>query len=188
MDTLHEVAQAFAENEEVVAALNAAIGTKANQTDLEATNTLAANALPKSGGSMTGTLNLGSVNNGDGVNLTFGRLGSDDSTKHNAQSYLTRSGLYKVDLYNGGTVVNSLTLAADETRLGKALGISSGGTGASTPADARVNLGITPENIGALPSNGGKITGQLTIGSITSTDAVPLVLARKGTDESASAY
>ena len=49
LDTLEEVAKAIAENETVVDALNAAIGTKANKTDLD-------NYLPISGGTMTGAL------------------------------------------------------------------------------------------------------------------------------------
>lgn len=41
--------------------------------------------------------------------------------------------------------------------------VSKGGTGATTAADARTNLGITPENIGALPRSGGTMTGPLTL-------------------------
>ena len=49
LDTLEEVAKAIEENETVVDALNAAIGTKANKADLD-------NYLPLSGGTMTGAL------------------------------------------------------------------------------------------------------------------------------------
>lgn len=41
--------------------------------------------------------------------------------------------------------------------------IAQGGTGASTAAAARTNLGITPANIGALALSGGTITGTLRI-------------------------
>lgn len=50
------------------------------------------------------------------------------------------------------------------------LPVSSGGTGASSPATARENLGITPANIGASPTGHGHaltdtvITGTLAIG------------------------
>lgn len=54
MDTLYELSQAIAENEDVVDALNSAIGTKANKTDLEAVSAVANDALPKSGGTMSG--------------------------------------------------------------------------------------------------------------------------------------
>ena len=39
--------------------------------------------------------------------------------------------------------------------------VANGGTGATTAAAARTALGITPENIGALPLSGGTMTGQL---------------------------
>lgn len=39
--------------------------------------------------------------------------------------------------------------------------VANGGTGATTAANARTNLGITPENIGALPIAGGTVTGQI---------------------------
>lgn len=39
--------------------------------------------------------------------------------------------------------------------------VANGGTGATTAAAARTNLGITPANIGALPLTGGTVTGQI---------------------------
>ena len=47
------------------------------------------------------------------------------------------------------------------------LSVEKGGTGATSAAGARNNLGITPENIGALSTNGGTIAGTLTIGGGT---------------------
>lgn len=41
------------------------------------------------------------------------------------------------------------------------LAVNSGGTGATTAAAARSNLGITPENIGALPLTGGTVSGKI---------------------------
>lgn len=41
------------------------------------------------------------------------------------------------------------------------LPLDSGGTGATTSAAARSNLGITPENIGALPLTGGTVSGKI---------------------------
>ena len=44
------------------------------------------------------------------------------------------------------------------------LPIVKGGTGATTAATARSNLGITPENIGALATDGGTMSGDITYG------------------------
>lgn len=41
--------------------------------------------------------------------------------------------------------------------------VVAGGTGASNAADARTNLGVTPANIGALPTTGGTINGDVTV-------------------------
>lgn len=48
-----------------------------------------------------------------------------------------------------------------EIWLEKALSVNSGGTGAKDAAGARQNLGITPENIGALPASGGTMTDSI---------------------------
>lgn len=46
--------------------------------------------------------------------------------------------------------------------------VANGGTGATTAAEARTNLGITPANIGALASTGGTVSGSLSItGTLT---------------------
>lgn len=42
-----------------------------------------------------------------------------------------------------------------------------GGTGGSTPAAARQNLGITPQNIGAMPTTGGAFTGPVSFDGST---------------------
>lgn len=47
------------------------------------------------------------------------------------------------------------------TGLTTALSIAQGGTGATTAVDARAGLGITPANIGALPTSGGTMTGTI---------------------------
>lgn len=127
-------------------------------------------------------MNIGTVNNEASVVLQFGRK-LDETTKASSQSYLTASGIYKTDVVVGGVATNSLSLDKTETRLGKPLAIQSGGHGGTTAEEARTNLEITPINIGAVPMEGGKMTGALTIGTKTETANVPLTISRKGTDD-----
>lgn len=56
--------------------------------------------------------------------------------------------------------INSGTLSS--SRL-PTVPVTKGGTGATSAAAARTALGITPANIGALPTSGGSVTGPLTI-------------------------
>lgn len=41
--------------------------------------------------------------------------------------------------------------------------VSKGGTGATEAAQARTNLGVTPQNIGAMPTGGGTFTGNIAV-------------------------
>ena len=41
--------------------------------------------------------------------------------------------------------------------------VSKGGTGATEAAQARTNLGVTPQNIGAMPTGGGTFSGNITV-------------------------
>lgn len=59
-------------------------------------------------------------------------------------------------IQSGGEVINFSQIFANNI-----VKISAGGTGASNASDARANLEITPENIGALPLTGGTLTGPL---------------------------
>lgn len=80
--------------------------------------------------------------NSDGKSLTYG-LTND---------WLS-PGRYYIIMYNNSyfEMINmQKPVAAD---LSGTVPISKGGTGATTAAEARVSLGITPENIGALPSD-----------------------------------
>lgn len=166
------------------AAANALANAKVYTNEqLEPVAEIASNALPKSGGTMTGALALGASGNSTSVPLQFGRTMSDGSTKAIVQEYLTASGNYKTDLYRDGTNVNSITLTPTGINLTHPLGVTSGGTGATTAEGARANLGITPVDIGAVPMEGGKMTGALTLGSKNDTANVSLTVSRKGTDE-----
>lgn len=69
-------------------------------------------------------------------------------------------------IYDQANSKHLMSIKQDGTvTLYKALPVASGGTGATTAAAARTNLGITPTNIGALALSGGTITGMLQIPS-----------------------
>lgn len=82
-----------------------------------------------------------------------------------------RSENQPVDNMQPYTVVNYIIATGKDTAVSVAdivlgtqaipLEVQYGGTGASNPADARKKLGITPENIGAIPRSGGTMTGAL---------------------------
>lgn len=50
---------------------------------------------------------------------------------------------------------------------GNAIAVNKGGTGATDAAGARQNLGITPQNIGAMPTTGGPFTGPVSFNGST---------------------
>ena len=83
-------------------------------TAQEALNVLG--ALPTAGGTMTGNLNLGTVNEAVSVILQMARLMSDGATKAQLQMYLTGGGSLKFDLYHAGTPVCSWTVASTYVR------------------------------------------------------------------------
>ena len=82
-------------------------------------------------------------------------LNSDESffiNQHNAIKQIKRSNVV-FDIANGGTGATTVANARNNLGLGNtdgALPVANGGTGASDAAVARANLGITPENIGAV--------------------------------------
>lgn len=76
-------------------------------------------ALPVSGGTMKGNLNLGNVSDAVSVILQMARMLSDGSTKAQMQMYLTGGGSLKFDLYHAGAAVCSWTVAADYVRFSK---------------------------------------------------------------------
>lgn len=82
-------------------------------------------------------------------------LNSDESFFINQNSTIKQIKRSDVvfNINNGGTGATTVAGARNNLGLGNtdgALPVASGGTGAENAADARVNLGITPKNIGAV--------------------------------------
>lgn len=82
-------------------------------------------------------------------------LNSDESffiNQHNAIKQIKRNNVV-FDIANGGTGATTVADARNNLGLGNtdgALPVANGGTGALDAATARANLGITPKNIGAV--------------------------------------
>lgn len=95
--------------------------------------------LPLSGGTLKGSLLL---NNGELqlVNNSFDGVASMGFTP----------GTFALQLSEGNNISNLFALTSDGFLTHRPFAISNGGTGATTAADARANLGITPANIGAV--------------------------------------
>lgn len=83
-----------------------------------------------------------------------------DSVVSQADLYISENGNPRLRFNSGGSTVNYLSLQGDSTVLGKPLAIGSGGTGATTVASARDNLGIACTSL---------YSGSLSSGSCTFT-------------------
>lgn len=95
-------------------------------------------AFPVTGGRITGSVN---INNGTGYShLKLNR--EVDGTDHSAACYIASNGAMRIDKNTGATSsVNYLSLSDTATSLGKPLDVNGGGTGATTAAAARANIG-----------------------------------------------
>lgn len=147
--------------------------------------------LPLTGGTLTGPLNLsGSVVitlNSKSDERQF--MIRNSTNTENIYLYQTASarGIYSTCSTGSVAVLQALAgsnswtfngVATSANTLNNTLSIEKGGTGATTAADARTNLGITPANIGAaasshthsyLPLSGGTISGSIAVtGNVTS--------------------
>ena len=147
--------------------------------------------LPLTGGTLTGPLNLsGSVvitlNSKSDERQFMIRNSTNTENIYLYQTASTR-GIYSTCSTGSVAVLQALAgsnswtfngVATSANTLNNTLSIEKGGTGATTAADARTNLEITPANIGAaasshthsyLPLSGGTISGSIAVtGNVTS--------------------
>ena len=104
--------------------------------------------------------------NGSGnLSMTLAQIGAAPVT-HNHDASAINIGTLAVA--RGGTGHTSLQAARNAMGLGNTTGavpVANGGTGATTAAVARTNLSITPSNIGALPTTGGQVRGNIVFAS-----------------------
>ena len=70
-----------------------------------------------------------------------------DNVVSQADLYISENGNPRLRFNYDGSTANYLSLQSDSTVFGKPVAISSGGTGATTKADARSNLGITCKSL-----------------------------------------
>ena len=155
-DTLKELGDLIDDNRDAIDALEIVAASKVpsdrtvNGKALSSNITLSASdvgAIPSAGGEVTGDLNFG--NRTKGIRWT-----TDDGTEFWMRPH-TPSNLFQIARFDpDGTPHATFNINKEgQVSFGeKALPIGSGGTGATTAAAARTNLGITPANIGASES------------------------------------
>ena len=195
LDTIYELADALEDNADAIDLLESAVGNKASKTDLNnhinATNphgitAAGIDALPTSGGSITGNLYL--ANKPTAPNIHFKPTSYSDATTYgtlqaNAEANSTKNRFQFLEYsrsssdYSRLSKFASFSLPNPDADMTEdkhyyiltskdPVSIPQGGTGATDAATARTKLGITPENIGAAPAEHGT---HLTLGTTSST-------------------
>lgn len=158
LNTLNELANALGDDPNFATTITTELGNKALKTDLDS-------LVKKSGDTMTNNLKI-SKNVGESTSVMV-----ENPNRCITLAVHSNSGVY--DETNTKWVFSSPANSTDWTFHGKAenvtgtVAVANGGTGATTAASARTNLGITPTNIGAVASSGDVMTGGLTVPDFT---------------------
>lgn len=97
-------------------------------------------ALSTAGGTLTGHVYMQAAPAGS---QGYGILKTIDGVEEKMHMYISNTGYPSITFMENDTEVNRMVLTRNDTRLVKPLHVNSGGTGATTAADALTNLGLT---------------------------------------------
>ena len=112
-------------------------------------------ALSASGGTASGTITVTNENANSAQGLYVQK--TVDNKSEELGLLITSSGIPTINYFEDDVRKNRMVLYADKTAFEQPVTIASGGTGAKTAADARINLGAAPDGYG-LGAYGGMST------------------------------